>query len=119
MAALPLLDNLAPQSAALQQQQQTRLSPNWVTQLVADYRAGTDMNALARTYGIDPHRVRAHLSKASLEVRRNGLTEVQLGEAARPYMVGLSLAKLGEHFGCDHTTFGRALRRRGIPIRKP
>ena len=77
------------------------------------------MHVLARTYGLHRHSVRAHLTKAGVEIRRRGLTEPQIDEAVRLYLAGSSLAKLGEQFGCDHTTVRRALKRRGLSLRKP
>lgn len=118
VAALPQLGDLA-QPLVPTRQVQTRLTPERVAQLVADYEAGTDMNALARTYSIHRQSVRAHLAKADVEVRRDGLTEPQIDEAVRLYLAGSSLAKLGEQFGCDHTTVRRALKRHGLSLRKP
>ena len=118
VAALPLLGDLAAPSNPARQQQ-TRLTPELVAELVASYEAGTDMNALARAYGVHRHSVRAHLTKAGVELRRQGLTNIQIDEVVRLYAAGYSLAKLGQQFNCDHTTIGRALKRRGLKLRTP
>ena len=52
-----------------------------------------------------------------VELRRMGLTEAQINEAAQLYLSGTSLAKLGQRFGCDHTTVRRALLRREVTMR--
>ncbi len=114
-AALPsLIDE--PRAPAPVRQQQVRLTLARVAQLVAAYEAGADMNELAKLYGVHRHSVRAHLDKAGVELRRQGLTEPETAEAERLYVAGVSLAKLGVKFGCDHTTVRRALLRRGLVL---
>lgn len=77
------------------------------------------MNALARSYGIHRHSVRAHLAKAGVVLRRQGLTALEVDEAVRLYIAVASLAKLGEQLGCAHTTVSRALKLRGVVLRGP
>ena len=118
MAALPgLADEVREPASA--RQKQVRLTPEQVGQLLDDYQAGSDMNSLARTSGVHRHSVRTHLLGAGVELRQVGLSGLQVDEALRLYVGGLSLAKIGEQLGCDHSTVGRALKRRGLVLRKP
>lgn len=77
------------------------------------------MNFLAKRYGIHHHSVRAHLDRAGVAIQPKGLSDVQTEEATRLYIGGLSLAKAAEQFGCDAETVRRALKLRGVILRKP
>lgn len=77
------------------------------------------MHVLATRYGIHRHSVRAHLDRAGVVVRPRGLTDLQTDEAVRLYVAGWSLTKLAERLGCDHETVRRALKLRGVVLRKP
>ena len=118
MVALSSFPELAPPSVPARQQQ-TRLTPDRIVQLVTEYQSGAAMNALAQAYGIHRNSVRAHLYKAGIAIRRRGLTEQQMDEATRLYLAGNSLARLGEQLGCDQTTVRRALSKRGVVMRFP
>lgn len=111
------MDQVSP-SAALRQKQ-IRLPSDRVAQLITDYQAGTDMNALAKLYGIHRHSVRALLARAGVEVRSKGLRDLEIDEAVRLYIAGYPLAKLAIQFGCDRETVRRALKLRNVVLRRP
>ena len=90
-----------------------------MTELLTGCAAGADMSILSTQYGIHRHSVRAHLARAGVAVRAKGLSEPETEEAVRLYAAGLSLVKLSERFGCDHETVRRALKLRGVVLRKP
>lgn len=63
--------------------------------------------------------MRAHLDRAGVAIRPKGLSAIQTDETERLYVAGLSLAKISERLGCDAETVRRALRKRGVVLRKP
>ena len=59
----------------------------------------------------------ATLREQGVTIRRQGLTDDQVREAATFYSAGRSLAWLGVRYGISHTTIATALRRQGIQLR--
>jgi len=68
-------------------------------------------------YGISKTRVALVLREQDVTIRRQGLTEDRLSEAAELYAAGRSLAWLGARYGVSHTTVAAALRRQGMQLR--
>jgi hypothetical protein len=79
--------------------------------------AGETTAQIAAHYGISKTRVALVLREQDVMIRRQGLTEEQLTEAAELYAAGRSLAWLGARYGVSHTTVAAALRRQGIQLR--
>jgi DNA invertase Pin-like site-specific DNA recombinase len=89
-------------------------------QLVARYRAGETVKALAREFGLHHGTVRGVLQDAGITIRtRRRLTTQQLEEAKRLYLAGQSTTEIGERFGCYASTIGRALLKLGVTLRPP
>lgn len=61
------------------------LKPAEIDALIAGYRMGSTMKALAAEFGIDRRTVSAYLRRAEIAVRRGGLDQKQAIEAARLY----------------------------------
>ena len=57
------------------------------------------------------------LRQEGITLRRQGLNDEQVNEAAALYAAGKSLAWLGARFGVSHTTIAIALRQQGIQLR--
>src|SRR5262249_17490061 len=83
-------------------QRQRRLTRSEVAKLVATYREG-DMTVeeLAVEFGIHRQTAARHLDVAGATIRRKRLDETQITEAVRLYSKGWSLARIGDHFGCQ------------------
>lgn len=96
------------------QQQQTRLADSDVGQLVVAYREGITILELAARFSCDRKTVTRYLKLHCVETRyRRLLSEGQIKEAALLHDQGMSLAKLGRHFGVDPKTIkARLLARR-------
>ena len=62
-------------------------------------------------------RVATMLRQEGITLRRQGLNDEQVNEAATLYAAGKSLAWLGARFGISHTTIAIALRQQGIQLR--
>jgi hypothetical protein len=87
-------------------QQQRRLGPEQVDEVVARYIAGASIDALAREYRINGTTVISHLERNGVERRRNPrkMTDGKVRAAADRYATGISLAAVAVEFGvCDRT----------------
>lgn len=78
-----------------------------------------DMRSLARKYGVDRLTVAAHLRRAGVELRYQGLPDDQVAEAALLYAEGWSLKRLEQRFACSSETMRKALKAHGVIMRKP
>ena len=75
------------------------------------------MRDLAHQFGVHPTTVSATLRREGVELRKRGLDAGQIDEAVNLYAAGNSLARIGDHFGVDHGTVWRQLRKRGVKMR--
>ena len=62
-------------------------------------------------------RVATTLREQGVLLRRQGLTDEQVSEAAQLYDEGKSLANLGAHFGVSHATIANVLKKHGVRLR--
>jgi DNA invertase Pin-like site-specific DNA recombinase len=69
------------------------------------------MIELAHQFGSHRATVSGTLRREGAGVRMRGLDREQTDEAIKLYADGMSLARIGEHFGVDHGTVGRQLRK--------
>jgi lambda repressor-like predicted transcriptional regulator len=109
----PLLAQDAPKP-----QSKRFLTTENVADIVARYEAGETTQQIGTRYGISKTRVGNVLREQSVAIRRQGLSDVQVDEAATLYTTGKSLACLGAHDGVSHTTVATALRRQGLQLRQ-
>lgn len=93
------------------------LSTQDITDILRRYRAGETTQQIGTRYGISKTRVATILRQLGITVRRQGLTDEQVAEAATLYAAGRSLAWLGTRYHVSHTTIAAALRRQGIELR--
>ena len=77
------------------------------------------MKHLAKRWGVHRTTVAAHLQRAGVALRRQGLSDQQLGEAVHLYDHGWSLQRLAERFGCDAETVRSYLKRAEVRRRSP
>jgi DNA-directed RNA polymerase specialized sigma24 family protein len=88
-----------------------RLDPSKVEELIQGYSDGIPVDELAGRFQVDQSTVHG------LPRRAPRLGPNQTEEAARLYLAGQSLAKLGNHFGVATDTVALALRRAGVTLR--
>jgi lambda repressor-like predicted transcriptional regulator len=105
-----------PKSAA--KQDQKRLAPDEVAQLVGAHQAGSGVKELAREFGVHRVTVSNGLRREGA-LRAPGIQPDDLPEVVRLHEDGWSLARLGEKFQVAPDTVGRALRAHGVMIRRP
>ncbi len=86
---------------------------------MAEYQAGADMKELAGRWGVHRTTVAGHLRRDGTELRRQGLSDQQLGEAMRLYGNAWSLQRLAERYECDAETVRTYLKRAGVRLRRP
>lgn len=98
-------------------QPQTRLKPDAILRLVADYLAGQTTYELAAAYNVHRHTVTRHLRKAGIRLRLDGLTAEQVDEAVQLYTQGWSLARVASRLGVTADTVRARLLERGIRTR--
>jgi hypothetical protein len=88
-----------------------------ITDIVRRYEAGETTQQIGNRYGIFKTRVATVLREQGIVIRRQGLDDAQVSEAATLYTAGKSLAWLGARYGVSHTTVAAALRRNRIGLR--
>ncbi len=118
LASLPVRSTPPGTDQAVRQQQR-RLTPAEVVTLARAYRAGTDMQQLAHSFGVHRTTVSEHLRRLGIPLRRQGLADGDLAQAISLYAAGWSLTRLGERFGCDAETVRQAFIQAGIARRSP
>jgi hypothetical protein len=119
LANLPVGGRHSPTTGGPRQTQR-RLSDAEVVALAAAYRAGTDLNQLAKTFGVHRHTAAAHLRRLAIPLRRQGIDDEDVSEVVRLYVQdGWSLVRLGEKFKCDASTVRQVLMRNGVVLRAP
>ncbi len=100
-------------------QQQRRLPPEQIDEVVARYIDGQSIDGLAREYGINRTTVISHLECHGVERRRNPrkMTDDKVGAAAERYSIGLSLAVVASEFGVCERTLRREFEAAGVHVR--
>ena len=88
-----------------------------MSQLIADYLAGTPTTELMQTYGLGKGAVLRLLAAHGVGMRRHSLSPTEVEEVIRLYGQGWSLARIGERIGRHHSVVLRALSRAGVPRR--
>jgi transcriptional regulator of aromatic amino acid metabolism len=86
--------------------------------IVARYQVGETTQQVGNRYGISKTRVATVLREQGITLRRQGLDDDQVKEAATLYVSGRSLAWLGLRYDVSHTTVATALRRHGFQLRR-
>ena len=82
--------------------------------IVQRYEVGQTTQQIGNQYNIPKSRVAMVLRENNVTIRRQGLADEQISEAADLYAAGKSLAWLGARYSVSHTTVATALRRKGI-----
>jgi len=93
------------------------LSAQDITDIVHRYQTGKTTQQVGSRYGISKTRLAAILRAQGVAIRRQGLNDEQVSEAATLYAAGRSLAWLGARYDISHTTVSAALRKRGVQLR--
>jgi lambda repressor-like predicted transcriptional regulator len=107
----------APFQAAKPFHTQRHLTDAEQADLITKYQAGSDMQQLAKEFGLHRRTARAILDRHGIERRQYVLTASQIDEAVRLYQRGASLAEVGRRFGVEHSTIRKHLIARGIARR--
>ena len=105
-----------PQPARARQAQR-RLVQDELDQLIQGYKAGDDMKVLATRWRLHRTTVAAHLRRAGVALRRQGIPSSQIGEAVRLYSEGCSCQHLAARYACDAETVRQTLRAAGVQMR--
>lgn len=112
MLAGSLRPATAPDYEAKRQvrQPQHRLTPDEITAVSEEYRAGLSMREIAEIRKINRETVALALQPAGILTRNpKALTTTQLSEAASLYAEGWSLNRLGRKYGIDPKTMKKRL----------
>jgi lambda repressor-like predicted transcriptional regulator len=88
-----------------------RLSEETVAALVRDYKGGTSLAELQRTYSLGRGSVQKVLKERGVRRRRKGLTEAEIATLVRRYEAGLSIREIAVEQGLAKTTVQNALAR--------
>jgi transposase-like protein len=98
-------------------QAQRRLQPDEIFDLVAAYKDGATITELAKQFRIHAITVTTHLQRQGVKLRRRGLSQARIEEAARLYAEGWSLTKIGNRFGVYPHSVRYRLRQAGVQLR--
>lgn len=77
------------------------------------------MKLLATRWGLHRTTVAGHLRRGDVRLRRQGVSDTDLAEAARLYGEGWSCLRLAAHYDCAGETIRHALHHAGIQLRAP
>lgn len=95
----------------------TSYTPGFVLLLRREYESGRAARDIAEEYNLDRAVMMKHLRRSGVRIRNQGLTCEQAVRAAEMYLSGLTLAKVGAHFGVAQGTVRRHLVLRGVRFR--
>ena len=112
-------DSLPRSAGEVPGQQQVRLTPVRVDDLVSRYRAGASTRDLAAVFGVHRTTVVSHLERCGVPRRAHvrKLSDQQIRDASGEYLAGDSLKTLGERYGVDAATIRTHLVRAGVQLR--
>jgi DNA invertase Pin-like site-specific DNA recombinase len=96
-----------------------RLRASQTPQLVDDYQAGVEIQALAHAYRINRSTVYNHIRRAGLQRRRPLLSPTDVDRAVEMYANGQSLLTISKAFDTTGNTIRLALTKRGVGMRPP
>ncbi|MDI9892815.1 hypothetical protein [Microbacterium sp. IEGM 1404] len=96
-----------------------RLSAEQQAAAVSRYSSGVTSTALAQDYGVAKSTILRILREARVVVRRQPLTQDQVGEAARLYESGLSLSQVAKRLDVNQETMRTAILKAGVVLREP
>jgi DNA-binding IclR family transcriptional regulator len=85
--------------------------------MAAEYQAGATVYELAARFKIHRATVSEHLHSLGVAMRRRGLDQGQVDQAATLYAQGWSVARIGGQFRVDGGTVWLALRAAGVQLR--
>lgn len=115
---LPSLDTPKPTPARRDRPRRARqLGDNQIQQLIVGYQSGSTVYELAEVFGIERRTVSAILHRHRVPMRRQGLTDDQVHDAARLYHQGWSLTRIGNRMGVAADTVRKRLLERGVTMR--
>jgi lambda repressor-like predicted transcriptional regulator len=100
-------------------QQQKYLNDEEIDKIIAGYKSGQTLRALAKQF--DSHRITISrkLKAAGIKLRYESPSDSQIDEMVQQYESGLSMAKVGKQFGFAASSVLMYLRKRGIKTRDP
>jgi IS30 family transposase len=114
-------DHHSTVSARNRVQDQRRLDPDQILNLVTEYTQGRSVAQLSRSWNIHRTTVMDHLERNDVQRRphRRKMTNTQVKQAAKHYIAGKSLTSLGSRYNVGPQTISRELKKIGVQIRPP
>lgn len=98
-------------------QNQTRLRPAEIAELVVGYRDGATVYELAKRFRVHRDTVSKLLERQGVARRGRPLSPFQIDQAVSLYAGGQSLAKIAPQLECDPGTVRLALIKTGVRLR--
>ncbi len=93
------------------------LKQSEIDDIVAKYDAGATSNQLVAATGLAKETILRLLHQHGAAIRRQGLSTLDVTQAAALYRDGRSLAWIGNLYGVSHTTVRAALIKLGVMMR--
>ena len=96
-----------------------RFEPAVIAQLVAEYEAVDPTTVLMARYNLGKGTVLKLLTGHGVQLRGQGVKNIDITLAVQQYLDGWSLKRLGETYGCNAETVRKALKAAGVTMRRP
>jgi len=109
----------AEDASTVKERRPRRLPDDQRRAIVKAYRAGRNLNQIAKDHGIHRTTVARVLEEEGTQQRHRGLTTKQVKQATELYAEGLSTLKIGRRLGVSANAVWNALRTAGIELRDP
>lgn len=94
-----------------------RLTESEISILVANYRAGSPITALADKFEVNRQTIAVHLKRQGVMLHVTRMSDEEAEEALRLYATGLSMTQVGKRLGRSASLVYLTLKRRGITAR--
>lgn len=95
-------------------QQQVRLSPGKIEQIVQEYLGGASTYKLAKKYGCHRSTISNNLKKAGINV---SIEKIDMDEAIRLYESGWTTKRIAEKYHMTDNSVSRRLKKAGVKMR--
>ena len=96
---------------------QTRITPTQSAELIAEYKAGASLRALAKQFGVHRNTAAEHVRRAGVGRERAQFTEAVVAQIVDQYQSGVGLDRIGSQWHTSSKRVRAVLVEAGVNIR--